>query len=416
MAALILAGEAVYAIPFHVTRFFRPTVLEVFDLTATELGAAQGIYGVVAMIAYFPGGPMADRFPARKLLAFSLWSTALGGVYMTSFPDYIGSIWLWAFFGVTTILFFWAALIRATRDWGGSDTQGRAFGLLDGGRGLLAAVLASAGVLIFSLTFPEDASTASLQQKQDALFQVIWGYNIVTALAGVFVWFAIPDIHPSEANGKKHSPEDTISKHIAAVLRIPAVWMQAVILLCAYVAYKGFDNYSLFAVQAYGMNEVDAAAIVTIGAWLRPVAALGAGLLGDRYNVSKMLALSFLLLLASDLFFAFTNPVAGAAWILLGNTLIAATAIFALRALYFALFEEARVPIIMTGTAVGLVSIIGYTPDIFVALVAGIMIDANPGATGHQHFFMFLSVFAAIGLAVSLALIRLLHQNKSTQD
>lgn len=416
MAALILAGEAVYAIPFHVTRFFRPTVLEVFDLTATELGAAQGIYGVVAMIAYFPGGPMADRFPARKLLAFSLWSTALGGVYMTSFPDYIGSIWLWAFFGVTTILFFWAALIRATRDWGGSDTQGRAFGLLDGGRGLLAAVLASAGVLIFSLTFPEDASTASLQQKQDALFQVIWGYNIVTALAGVFVWFAIPDIHPSEANGKKHSPEDTISKHIAAVLRIPAVWMQAVILLCAYVAYKGFDNYSLFAVQAYGMNEVDAAAIVTIGAWLRPVAALGAGLLGDRYNVSKMLALSFLLLLASDLFFAFTNPVAGAAWILLGNTLIAATAIFALRGLYFALFEEARVPIIMTGTAVGLVSIIGYTPDIFVALVAGIMIDANPGATGHQHFFMFLSVFAAIGLAVSLALIRLLHQNKSTQD
>ncbi|MBT5699860.1 MAG: MFS transporter, partial [Gammaproteobacteria bacterium] len=302
-----------------------------------------------------------------------------------------------------------------TRDWGGSHTQGRAFGLLDGGRGLLAAVLASAGVLIFSLTFPEDASTASLQEKQDALFQVIWGYNIVTALAGVFVWFAIPDIHPSKANGKKHSSDDTISKHIVAVLRIPAVWMQAVILLCAYVAYKGFDNYSLFAVQAYGMNEVDAAAIVTIGAWLRPVAALGAGLLGDRYNVSRMLALSFLLLLASDLFFAFTTPVAGVAWILLGNILIASTAIFALRGLYFALFEEARVPIVMTGTAVGLVSVIGYTPDIFVALVAGIMIDANPGTTGHQHFFMFLSAFAAIGLAVSFALIRLLHQKKSTQ-
>jgi sugar phosphate permease len=69
----------------------------------------------------------------------------------------------------------------------------------------------------------------------------------------------------------------------------------------------------------------------------------------------------------------------------------------------------------MTGTAVGLVSVIGYTPDIFVALVAGIMIDANPGTTGHQHFFMFLSAFAAIGLAVSFALIRLLHQKKSTQ-
>ena len=411
MTALILAGEAVYALPFHITRFFRPTVLEVFDLTATELGAAQGIYGIVAMIAYFPGGPLADRFPARKLLAFSLWSTALGGIYMATFPGYAGSVWLWGFFGITTILLFWAALIRATRDWGGSNTQGRAYGLLDSGRGLLAALLASAGVIIFSLTFPEDASTASLAEKQDALFQVIWGYNIVTALAGVFVWFAIPETHPSVANGEQHSPEDTIWMHIVAVLRIPAVWMQAVILLCAYVAYKGFDNYSLFAVQAYGMNEVDAAAIVTIGAWLRPVAALGAGLLGDRYNVSRMLALSFLLLLASDLFFAFSTPVTGAAWIVLGNILIASTAIFAMRGLYFALFEEARVPVVMTGTAVRLVSVVGYTPDIFVALVAGILIDANPGATGHQHFFVFLSVFAVIGLAFSIALMRMLHRN-----
>ena len=68
MTALILAGETVYALPFHITRFFRPTVLEVFDLTATELGAAMGVYGLVAMVAYFPGGPIADRFPARKLL------------------------------------------------------------------------------------------------------------------------------------------------------------------------------------------------------------------------------------------------------------------------------------------------------------------------------------------------------------
>ena len=416
MTALILAGEAVYTLPFHITRFFRPTVLEVFDLTATELGAAQGVNGIVAMIAFIPGGLLADRFPARKLLAFSLWTTALGGVYMTGFPGYVGSIWLWGFFGITTILFFWAALIKATRDWGGDNAQGRAYGLLEGGRGLLAALLASVGVMVFSLTFPEDAATASLEEKQNALFQVIWGYTIVTALAGVFVWFAIPDTHPGETNGKAHTSADIIFKHIVAVLKIPAIWMQAVILLCAYVAFKGFDNYSLFAVEVYGMNEVDAALIVTIGAWLRPVAALGAGLLGDRFNVSQMLVLSFLLLLASDLFFAFTTPIAGVAWVLLGNILIASIAIFALRGLYFALFEEAKVPVVMTGTAVGLVSVVGYTPDIFVALVAGILIDANPGAIGHQHFFVFLSVFAAIGLTVSFALVRLLRRNEAAKS
>jgi hypothetical protein len=68
MLGLILAGEAVYTLPFHVTRFFRPSVLEVFGLSNTELGAAQAVYGVVAMLAYFPGGrwppPSGLRRPA----------------------------------------------------------------------------------------------------------------------------------------------------------------------------------------------------------------------------------------------------------------------------------------------------------------------------------------------------------------
>ncbi len=71
--------------------------------------------------------------------------------------------------------------------------------------------------------------------------------------------------------------------------------------------------------------------------------------------------------------------------------------------MYFALFEEAAVPATVTGTAVGLVSVIGYTPDVFVALVAGILMDGSPGVTGHQHFYFFLTAFAGIGLGASLA-------------
>ena len=161
MAGLVLAGEAVYALPFHVARFFRPTVLETFGLTNTELGIAQAVYGIVAMLAYFPGGPLADRFSARSLITLSLLSTAAGGLYMATMPGFAGSVLVWGFFGVTTILLFWAALIRATRDWGGIDEQGRAFGLLDGGRGLLAAVWASLAALLFGYLFPEGIASAS---------------------------------------------------------------------------------------------------------------------------------------------------------------------------------------------------------------------------------------------------------------
>jgi nitrate/nitrite transporter NarK len=411
MLGLILAGEAVFALPFHVARFFRPTVLEVFALSNTELGAAQGVYGILAMLAYFPGGPLADRFSARKLLALSLWSTAAGGIYMATFPDYVGALLLWGFFGVTTILLFWAALIRATRDWGGDDEQGRAYGLLDGGRGLLAAVLASIAVVCFGLLFPEGYRAATFEEKKEALRAVIYGYTFVTAAIGVFVWYAIPEGHPAdEAQAESWNPDqENVWLHIMRVLRMPAVWLQAVIVLCAYVGYKGFDNYALFAVEGYGLDEVEAARIVAIGSWMRPVAAIGAGFLGDRFTISRMTVIAFAILLLSDLFFATNSPLPATAWVLLVNTLLACSAIFGLRGLYFALFEEAKVPAAVTGTAVGIVSVLGFTPDIFVSYVGGVLLDRSPGLVGHQHFFWFLATFAAIGFLASYTLMRRLQ-------
>ena len=66
IAALIAAGEAVFLLPFVLARVFRPTFLDVFGITNLQLGVAFSFYGVVAMLAYFAGGPLADRFSARR--------------------------------------------------------------------------------------------------------------------------------------------------------------------------------------------------------------------------------------------------------------------------------------------------------------------------------------------------------------
>ena len=80
IALLVMAGEAVFFLPFVVTRIFRATFLEVFQLSNVQLGLLFSAYGLVAMTAYFPGGPLADRFPARILMSIALISTALGGL------------------------------------------------------------------------------------------------------------------------------------------------------------------------------------------------------------------------------------------------------------------------------------------------------------------------------------------------
>ena len=270
--SLICAGEAIFTLPYHVTRFFRPTFLEVFNLTATELGVAQSAYGVIAMVAYFFGGPLADRFEPRKLLAGSLWATALGGLYLATFPDVTGVMLVWGFFGLTNILLFWAALIKVTRSWGGNDQQGLAYGLLDGGRGLLAAVLASLGVFAFASAFPLGYDSATLTEKGAILRQVIYGYTAATAAVGVMVWFTLRGI-PVETETEHDSGWATALTQFRAVVKLKVVWLQATVLVCAYSSYKAFDQYALFAVRGHGIDEIDAAQSVTAGAWTRPVVA-----------------------------------------------------------------------------------------------------------------------------------------------
>ena len=135
MFALVFAGEMIYSLPFHLMRFFRPTVLEVFDFSNADLGDVFAPYGITAMLSYFPGGILADRFSARKMMCASLLFTAAGGFYLMTLPGFLGMSVLYAFWGVSSVFLFWCALIRTTRVWGGQLAQGRGFGLLDGGRG-----------------------------------------------------------------------------------------------------------------------------------------------------------------------------------------------------------------------------------------------------------------------------------------
>jgi nitrate/nitrite transporter NarK len=273
MFSLVVAGEAVFGLPFHVTRFFRPTVLSVFGLTNTELGQAMAAYGVVAMLVYFPGGLLADRFTARTLITASLLLTAIGGMYMATFPGLIGLAVLWAFWGLTTIFMLWAALIRATRDWGGREQQGTAYGILDGGRGLLGALLAVAAAQAFAWSMPDEVESASAAMRATAMRNVIWIYVAATLGAAGLAWFGIPTIQPHVST----AGEDRIWRHLPTVLRMRTIWLQAIIVVSAYVGFKATDDFGLFAEQAYAMDEVESAWISSANAWIRPFAALAAG-------------------------------------------------------------------------------------------------------------------------------------------
>lgn len=409
---LILAGESVFILPFVLARVFRPTVLEVFGLDNVQLGLCFSVYGVVALVSYLFGGPLADKFPPRKLIAVALWMTALGGLVYATFPSYLVLKLLYGYWGFTTIFLFWAAMIKATRVWGGTNSQGKAFGFLDGGRGLVGALFGAMGVLVFSIFISSEIGETTLLESKAAFGYVILVSSGIVVLVGILVWFFMRLDSKSE---QEIILEKITISQIKEVLRLPAVGLLMVIILCAYVGYKITDVFSLYAQDVMLYNQVKSAQVGTFLLFIRPVIGVLIGVLADRSQTTYWLVVSFVISFFGALLFATGIITASATALFFISILVVATGVYAARSLYFAVMERGRIPLALTGTAVGLISLIGYTPDIFAGPAIGYLLENSPGVEGHRHVFWMLAVFSILGGMASWFYFRLYGEKLDSQ-
>ena len=408
----MLAGESVFILPFLLARIFRPTFLAVFDITNFELGSLYSIYGVIALISYLYGGALADRYPPRKLMASALLMTAAGGIVLAQFPSFFTLQLLYGFWGFSTIFLFWAAMIKATRNWGGLNQQGRAFGYLEGGRGIVAASIGAAGVLIFSLLIPEDVVSAQFEERQSAFRWVIWVTSASVAIVGTLVYLFLKEGESEEAE-EDVLKADTSWETILRVMQLRSVRLLILIVLCAYCGYKATDILSLYAAEVMNFDEVDAAKVGSFQMYLRPIVCISIGFFADRTSSALWLVRGFVMLMLGALLFASGYIVAPLNSLFILSIIITGVGTYGLRTLYFAAVKEGHIPYAVTGTAVGIISVVGYTPDIFMGPVMGILLDNNPGLPGHQQVFLLLAAFATVGTFASIRFKNFIQKNES---
>ena len=394
LLTLILAGEFVFMLPFVLARVFRPTVLDVFGLDNVQLGLCFSVYGIMALLSYLFGGPLADKYPPRKLIAVALWMTALGGLVYATFPSYTVLKILYGYWGFTTIFLFWAPMIKATRVWGGVNSQGRAFGFLDGGRGLVGALFGAMGVFIFSLFIASEVSEATIIERRAAFQYVILVSASIVILVGFLVWFFMK--MDREAEQETILEKITIPQ-VKEVLRLPSVGLLMIIILSAYVGYKITDVFSLYAQDVMLYDQVQSASVGTFLLFIRPVVGVIIGIVADRSQTTFWLLVGFIVSFFGALLFA-TGVVSGSSTVMFFiSILVVATGVYAIRTLYFAVMERGKIPLLLTGTTVGLISLIGFTPDIFAGPAMGYLLDNSPGEEGHKHVFWMLALFSFVG-------------------
>jgi len=389
MTVLSLSGGVIFMLPFLQEVYYIP-LAQALSLNNTEVGSLMSVFGISSLMVYFPGGWLADRVSPKKLITISLLTTGAIGLYFATFPSYEISLYIHAVWGVTITLLFWGAMIRMTRNWAPPEEQGRAFGILETGRGL-GEVLSAAGFL---------AVFAALGSGDPALSSVITSFSVLIFLLGVVAWFTLEDtVDEMEFAGEKAK----VGLHeIISVLKMPVIWLISTVIFTGYCAYWGTYRFTSYSTDIFMLSVTIGAAIGVGKMWLKPVAALVAGFIADKFGISRSVACLFAVLIASFLIFAILPGNSAMLAMMLANVAVASLAVFAMRGIYFALLEEGGIPLAVTGTAAGIVSAVGYTPDIFMPLLGGVLLDTFPGVLGYRYFFLTVAGICAIGLIASL--------------
>ncbi len=398
MAALIIAGEAIFLLPFIVMRVFKPIIRDVFRISDLEIGEAQALYGLTALLSYFFGGFIADKWEPRKLLSLSLLLTSLGGVVMISIPSITTFKILYALWGVSTIFLFWSALIKATRQWGNQNNQGLSFGLLDGGRGLFAACIALTGAALLSYFFPEEVIEITYSDKKKTLQYILTTITATVFLIGVFVWFTLSK--PIEDPKNKNSSFNY--KQAFALLKKPKIIFYSLLILSAYSGYKLTGVFGIYAKDVWGFSIENATYFAVLIQFSRPITVVLIGWIGDQFSPSKVIIPCFISMAIASFLIGFGDLEKNYLIISFCLFILIALGTYSLRGLYFALLEEIKTPIQLTGTLVGIISIIGFTPDIFMSFFTGHILRKNPTVIEYQQLFSFFTLFPLLGLIAAI--------------
>lgn len=403
---LIMAGGAIYPL-LYLRQNFEMTLISTLGISLTELNVAHSILGAAFVLSYVPSGWLADRFSPRSLLTFSVTMTGVVGFWYASIPasEWINVIYgLW---GLTTGLTFWAALIKGCSLLAPDDQQARFFGLLEGGRGLFEALLATIAVAWFAYAV---SSLGALDEG--AMVQVIYFYSTVCLLIGALLWFVLDESSQAATEAgappEETSPvtfKETVRDLLSLVLNL-RVWLVAVCILTGYQVFWATYTYSAFLQTQFGLDAVAVAALTTVRLWMRPIGAVLMGFIGDRFHPVRSLGIA-ILLAGFSLIALLVLPADSPFTLLYFAVATSSVVIYGVRGIYWASFNTARIEPRRAGLAIGLISMIGYTPDIYMPLINTYLIDTYGDTVGFQLYFGGVGLTAIIGGASAFYLLAL---------
>lgn len=389
-----LAGGSIYFLPY-IKYIFYDAQIASMGITNTQSGLLLTMYTIGNMILYIPGGIIADKVSPKKALVVSLLSTA-ALVYIYAFTmNFQIAMVIWTALSFSTAFVFWSSLMKAVRIIGTEEEQGFMYGLYYACNGITAALTNTIALNVYK-TAGGDVETG--------FFRAVLVGGSMAILAAVLLMFLMDGKKKEEA-ASSDEPKFQM-RDVGKLLKNPFVWIVSFTILCGYGFYTSISYFNPYLTEVMGVSPESSGFISIVRNYLLLLLAPVGGLIADKlfHSTCKWLCTSFLalaalfgavLILPSDI-----SPLAASLY-----TLIPGAFAMMMYGVVFSTVSEAGIPRAMTGTVIGIASIIGYMPDSIYSVLFGKWLDIYGGA-GYNYIFGFLAASGVVGAVLSMLVYR----------
>lgn len=383
---LCAGGWSIYQVAYMRYSYY-DAYLEAFTMTNEQFGFLFSMYAMMTIATYFLGGVLADKISPRKLLAFSFGVTGLLNFWFGTFPGYAVAIIIYAIMGVSTTLTFWAALIKATRQFGKVVGEGKAQGGLEGGRNIVGSVFGTLLIVLYGMFSSMSAGLRS----------VIFFHGAFLIALAVMTWFVFEEVDESAEEKIQHNPLEIAIE----CLKNRNVWVMAFIIFFAYSITSSATGYiSRYATSVFGLSALVAAYIGQSNIYLNPFGSISGGFVGDKIGISRALIIAIGGMCATIMILGYMPK--GEAFVYVFVTVFCIFSLFygMTRGLYYATMKEANIPMRLSGSTIGIMATIGYLPDVLLPPIYGRILDSNTPEVAYQYIFTSLTVLGVLGIIV----------------
>lgn len=399
---LVLGGGTIFKLSSMKDVFYVPMQND-WGLTNTQIGLSFTVYTIVQTTGLFLSLYIADRYSKKILLPFGLIGVGLCGLYLSTLPSFTGYLICFAAMAFFADVVYWPVLLKAVRLLGTQEEQGRLFGLLEAGRGVVDVIVASGALFVF-VHFGE--GKAGMQAG-------LLYYTVITLMAGIITYFIVDDDHVKNAEGSSANIETL--KGIKHVLTCPNVWLASFGIFFVYAAYCGLTYFIPFLKDIYMLPVALVGAYGIINQYaLKMVGGPVGGFLADKVARSPTVYLKWTFLISAVAMMLFMQLPHQSMNVYIGMvaTLGFGAIIFSQRAIFFAPMDEIGTPRQYAGSAMAFGCIIGYMPAMFAYTLYGWILDNFKGITGYNYVFSVMIAFSLSGFICSTLLVKRIKKQK----